>query len=164
MYSIRTWCTPVEIDLCYFPICIITHNNNEFNKTLMYSRSKFSSQKSPIAKWQKNTMYRFELCWGQSVQQNQVPGTQTNLHLEQMTCTLTLVWGQNANISLAKHAQWWGVIRGNYTCRTRSELHVETYMSSRLSHAVSLPAPLLASEPVAWLESYLKFNCTDVPE
>ena len=48
MHSIRTWCTPVEIDLCYFPICIITHNNNEFNKTLMYSRSKFSPQKSPI--------------------------------------------------------------------------------------------------------------------
>ena len=48
MYSIRTWCTPVEIDLCYFPICIITHNNNEFNKTLMYSRLKFCPQKSPI--------------------------------------------------------------------------------------------------------------------
>ena len=39
---------PVEIDLCYFPICIITYNNNEFNKTLMYSRSKFCPQKSPI--------------------------------------------------------------------------------------------------------------------
>ena len=43
--------------------------------------------------------------------------------------------------------------------------HIETYLSSRLSHAVSLHAPLLASEvPIAWLESYMKFNCTDVPQ
>ena len=37
-----------EIDLCYFQLCIITHNNNLFDKTLMYSRSKFCPQKTPI--------------------------------------------------------------------------------------------------------------------
>ena len=39
---------PDEIDLCHFRICIITHNNNLFNKTSMYSRSKFCPQKTPI--------------------------------------------------------------------------------------------------------------------
>ena len=41
MYPGRHW-------LCYFRICIITHNNNLFNKTSMYSRSKFCPQKTPI--------------------------------------------------------------------------------------------------------------------
>ena len=48
---------PVEIDLCYFPICIITHNNNEFNKTLTYSRSKFCPQKSPIDQQEENAWF-----------------------------------------------------------------------------------------------------------
>ena len=48
MYAIQNWCIPDEIDLCYFRICIIKHNNNLFNKTSMYSRSKFCPQKTPI--------------------------------------------------------------------------------------------------------------------
>ena len=48
MYVTQSWCIPDEIDLCYFRICIITHNNNLFNKTSMYSRSKFCPQKTPI--------------------------------------------------------------------------------------------------------------------
>ena len=46
MYDIAHRCMSFKIDIsqtkliCYFPICIITHNNNLFNKTLMYSRSK----------------------------------------------------------------------------------------------------------------------------
>ena len=48
MYATQSWCIPDEIDLCYFRICIITHNNNLFDKTSMYSRSKFCPQKTPI--------------------------------------------------------------------------------------------------------------------
>ena len=48
MYVTQSWCIPDEIDLCYFRICIITHNNNLFDKTSMYSRSKFCPQKTPI--------------------------------------------------------------------------------------------------------------------
>ena len=48
MYVTQSWCIPDEIDLCYFRICIITHNNNLFNKTSMYSHSKFCPQKTPI--------------------------------------------------------------------------------------------------------------------
>ena len=48
MYVTQSWCIPDEIGLCYFRICIITHNNNTFNKTSMYSRSKFCPQKTLI--------------------------------------------------------------------------------------------------------------------
>ena len=48
MYVTPSWCIPDEIDLCYFRICIITHNNNLFNKTSMYSRSKLCPQKTLI--------------------------------------------------------------------------------------------------------------------
>ena len=48
MYVTQSWCIPDEIDLRYFRICIITHNNNLFNKTSMYPRSKFCPQKTPI--------------------------------------------------------------------------------------------------------------------
>ena len=48
MYVTQSWCIPDEIDLCHFRICIITHNNNLFNKTSMYSRSKFCPQKTPV--------------------------------------------------------------------------------------------------------------------
>ena len=43
-YVVQNWCLPDEIDFCYFPICpicITIHNNNLFNKTLIYSLSKF---------------------------------------------------------------------------------------------------------------------------
>ena len=49
MYVTQSWCIPDEIDLCYFRICIITHNNNLFNKTSIYSRSKFCPQKTPYS-------------------------------------------------------------------------------------------------------------------
>ena len=48
MHVTQSWCIQDEIDLCYFRICIITHNNNLFNKTWMYSSSKFCPQKTPI--------------------------------------------------------------------------------------------------------------------
>ena len=53
MYVTQSWCIPDEVDLCYFRICIITHNNNLFNKTSMYSRLKFCPQKTPIVKGRK---------------------------------------------------------------------------------------------------------------
>ena len=53
MYVIQSWCVLDEIDLCYFRICIITHINNLFNKTSMYSRSKFCPQKTPIETWKR---------------------------------------------------------------------------------------------------------------
>ena len=48
MYVTQSWCIPHKIDLSHFRICIITHNNDLFNKTSMYSRSKFCLQKTPI--------------------------------------------------------------------------------------------------------------------
>ena len=51
MYVTQSWCIPDEIDLCYFRICIITHSSNLFNKTSMYSHSKFCPQKTPIRKF-----------------------------------------------------------------------------------------------------------------
>ena len=43
----QSWYIPDKIALGYFRTCIITHNNNLFNKTSMYSRSKFCPQKNP---------------------------------------------------------------------------------------------------------------------
>ena len=57
MYVTQSWCFPDEIDLCYFRICIIMHNNNLLNKTSMYSRSKFCLQKTPICQFVSRCVY-----------------------------------------------------------------------------------------------------------
>ena len=58
MYVTQNWCILDEIDLCYFQICIIMHKNNLFDKTLMYSRSKFCPQKTPIRRTVKKEQSR----------------------------------------------------------------------------------------------------------
>ena len=59
IYVTQSWCIPDEIALCYFQICVITHNNNFFNKTSLYSHSKFCPQKKPILIASRFVRYRF---------------------------------------------------------------------------------------------------------
>ena len=82
MYVTQSWCIPDEIDLCHFRICIITHNNNLFNKTSMYSRSKFCPQKTPILSflsfclgnklhWHRHYFF-YMICIGKTKQHRQI--------------------------------------------------------------------------------------------